>query len=69
MLINRYHFELACAAMCINPAEAVQRAGLPPETEEKIMKFQELPPAEVGKLAAALQVAPADIADPGLIDP
>lgn len=63
--IDKYYFEIACAGQCINPPEAMERAGLPKGTIVKISNGDDLTPEEVGKIAKALQVKPIDITTKG----
>ena len=46
----------------MNPPDVIAKAGLPADTEKRIADGDELTPADVGKLAAALKVKPKEIA-------
>ena len=58
---------LAMARACVNPQELAKAAQMPPQTVNGLIRGRKVRPATLGRIAKALGVDPAEIADDGAV--
>lgn len=61
MKINKQKLETALARKCINPPQLAKLAKMPYQTIVRARAGEEIKPATLGKIAAALGVDPSDL--------